>query len=82
MSGKGESRVDLHVHSDRSDGRSPPADVVAAARKKGLEVVALTDHDTIAGLAEATAAADRMDVVLVPGIEFSCYDDSGSTHLL
>lgn len=82
MSDNGVSRVDLHVHSDRSDGRSPPADVIAAARKKGLEVVALTDHDTIAGLAEATAAADRLDVVLVPGIEFSCYDDSGSTHLL
>lgn len=82
MSGNGESRVDLHVHSDRSDGRSPPADVVAAAREKGLEVIALTDHDTIAGLAEATAAADRLDVVLVPGIEFSCYDDFGSTHLL
>jgi len=80
--GNGGPKVDLHVHSDRSDGRSPPADVVATAKEKGLEVVALTDHDTIAGLAEAAAAAEILGVVLVPGIEFSCYDDSGSTHLL
>jgi predicted metal-dependent phosphoesterase TrpH len=80
--GNGESRVDLHVHSDRSDGRSAPADVVSTAKEKGLKVVALTDHDTVAGLAEARAAAESLDVVLVPGIEFSCYDDAGSTHLL
>lgn len=70
------------MHSDRSDGRAPPADVVATAKQKGLEVIALTDHDTIAGLAEAAAVAERLGMVLVPGIEFSCYDESGSTHLL
>ena len=79
---EGESKVDLHVHSDRSDGRAPPADVIKAAKEKGLEVVALTDHDTIAGLGEAMIAAASLDVAFVPGIEFSCYDETGSTHLL
>ncbi|MGD8699905.1 MAG: PHP domain-containing protein [Gemmatimonadales bacterium] len=80
--GDRESRVDLHVHSDRSDGRASPTEVVAASKEKGLEVIALTDHDTIAGLEEAAAAALRLDIALVPGIEFSCYDETGSTHLL
>ena len=78
----GESRVDLHVHSDRSDGRASPAEVIAAAKEKKLEAVALTDHDTIAGLDEAETAAAHLDIEFVPGIEFSCYDESGSTHLL
>ncbi len=78
----GGSKVDLHVHSDRSDGRAPPAGVITAAKQKGLEVVALTDHDTIAGLGEAMIAAAKLDVAFVPGIEFSCYDETGSTHLL
>jgi len=77
-----EDRIDLHLHSTRSDGRAEPAAVIAAAAEKGLKAVALTDHDTVAGIGEAMRAAEELGVPFVPGIEFSCYDDAGSTHLL
>ena len=52
-------RADLHVHSSASDGTDPPAEVMRRAALAGLDVVALTDHDTVAGHAEARAAAGR-----------------------
>lgn len=64
-------RIDLHAHSTASDGTQPPADVVRRARAAGLDVVALTDHDTVAGHAEA-AAALPLGLTLVPGAEISC----------
>jgi predicted metal-dependent phosphoesterase TrpH len=64
-------RIDLHTHSDASDGTDTPAELVANARAAGLDVVAITDHDTTAGWDEAIAA--RPDgLTLVPGAEFSC----------
>lgn len=64
-------RIDLHTHSVASDGTDSPAEVVAAAAAAGLDVLALTDHDTTAGWDEACAA--RPDgLTLVPGVEFSC----------
>jgi predicted metal-dependent phosphoesterase TrpH len=75
-------RVDLHLHSNRSDGLLEPAAVIAAAQEAGLSAVALTDHDTLNGVEEAQQAAAELGLEFVPGIEFSCYDDSGSTHLL
>ena len=64
-------RIDLHTHSSVSDGTDSPAGVLAAARTAGLDVVALTDHDTTAGWAEAAAA--RPDgLTVVPGMELSC----------
>ena len=64
-------RIDLHTHSSVSDGTDSPAGVLAAARAAGLDVVALTDHDTTAGWAEAEAA--RPDgLTVVPGTELSC----------
>jgi predicted metal-dependent phosphoesterase TrpH len=80
--GNVEDRVDLHLHSTCSDGLSDPAAVIAAAQGVGLRAVALTDHDTLAGVEEAQAAASDVGMHFVPGIEFSCYDDLGSTHLL
>lgn len=78
-----ERRIDLHLHSVRSDGRSEPAEVVAAAKAAGLAAVALTDHDTVAGIAEAEAAAAALELPFVPGLELSAYDvEQGSTHLL
>jgi predicted metal-dependent phosphoesterase TrpH len=77
-----ETRIDLHLHSSCSDGMATPAEVMAAARESGLKAVALTDHDTVAGIAEAQGCAEEVGLDFVPGIEFSCYDDSGSTHLL
>ena len=50
-------RIDLHTHSNASDGTDPPAEVIRRARERGADVVALTDHDTVAGHAEARAAA-------------------------
>ena len=73
-------RADLHVHSSASDGTDPPAEVMRRAARAGLDVVALTDHDTVAGHAEARAAAGP--VTLLPGMELSCRLDGRSLHML
>jgi len=73
-------RPDLHVHSSASDGTDPPAEVMRRAALAGLDVVALTDHDTAAGLPEAHAAAGP--VTLLPGMEVSCRLDDRSLHML
>jgi predicted metal-dependent phosphoesterase TrpH len=64
-------RIDLHAHSNASDGTDRPAEVIAAAAAAGLDVVALTDHDTTAGWDEAIAARPA-GLTIVPGVEFSC----------
>lgn len=79
-------RIDLHAHSTASDGTQPPADVVRRAAAAGLDVVALTDHDTVAGH-QAAAASLPHGLTLVPGAEISCevVDVGGartSLHLL
>ena len=63
-------RADLHVHSNASDGTDPPAEVMSRAAQAGLDVVALTDHDTTAGLAQAREALPA-GLILVPGMELS-----------
>ena len=73
-------RADLHVHSSASDGTDPPAEVMRRAAQAGLDVVALTDHDTVAGHAEARAAAGRLS--LLPGMELSCKLNGRSLHML
>jgi predicted metal-dependent phosphoesterase TrpH len=73
-------RADLHVHSNASDGSDPPAEVMRRAARAGLDVLALTDHDTVAGHTEAAAAAGP--VTLLPGMELSCRLDGRSLHLL
>ena len=76
-------RIDLHAHSNVSDGTQPPAELIAAAAEAGLDVVALSDHDTTDGWAEASAAARNLGVALVPGMEVSCRTREGiSVHLL
>jgi 3',5'-nucleoside bisphosphate phosphatase len=74
-------RADLHCHSTASDGTCPPAEVMARARAAGLDVIALTDHDTVAGHPEARRALPR-GLTLVPGIELSCRLRGHSVHLL
>jgi predicted metal-dependent phosphoesterase TrpH len=64
-------RIDLHAHSDASDGTTPPAELVVEAVRAGLDVVALTDHDTTAGWDRAAAALPA-GLTLVPGAELSC----------
>ena len=74
-------RIDLHAHSNASDGTDPPELVMRRARDAGLDVVALTDHDTVAGHA-AAAAALPPGLTLVPGAELSCVWEGISLHLL
>ena len=83
----GPVRIDLHTHSSASDGTDPPAEVMRRARERGVDVVALTDHDTVAGHAGARAALapgppGPPGLTLVPGMELSCHLDGRSLHLL
>lgn len=75
-------RIDLHSHSTQSDGTETPAEVMRSAAEAGLDVVALTDHDTTRGWGEAARAVADTGVTLVPGIEISCAYDGISIHLL
>jgi len=75
-------RIDLHTHSTVSDGTEPPGQVIRAAARAGLDVVALTDHDTTAGWDEAAAAAVKYGVTFVPGAEVSCTHQGISVHML
>src|SRR5450759_4583492 len=75
-------RIDLHTHSNVSDGTQSPAEVIDSASGTGLDVVALTDHDTTAGWDEAAAAARHHRIALVRGIEISCQHQGVSVHLL
>src|SRR5215218_5004352 len=79
-------RIDLHTHSSVSDGTESPAELLSTARTAGLDVIALTDHDTTAGWSAAEAARPP-GLTVVPGMEFSCRwfpDDQPpiSVHLL
>lgn len=74
--------VDLHVHSTASDGVLAPAQVVAAARSARLSAIALTDHDTMAGVDEAVAAGDAAGVRVIRGVELSAHDGPAEIHVL
>jgi predicted metal-dependent phosphoesterase TrpH len=74
-------RADLHSHSTASDGTCAPAEVMRQARAAGLDVIALTDHDTVAGHDEARAALPP-GLTLLPGMELSCRLEGHSVHLL
>lgn len=80
--GTTEAFVDLHMHSTASDGSRSPTDVVRAARQAKLAAIALTDHDTVAGLAEASAAGAELGVRVVNGIELSAVEGEVETHIL
>jgi predicted metal-dependent phosphoesterase TrpH len=74
--------VDLHSHSTASDGRLSPTNLVALAATRRLTALALTDHDTVAGLAEAERAANDRGIRFIPGIELEVESDTGEFHLL
>lgn len=74
--------IDLHVHSNASDGTLTPTEVVDLAARQRLDAIALTDHDTAAGIPEARQAALHTGVELVPGIEFSCTYREKEIHIL
>lgn len=79
--------IDLHTHSTASDGTYSPSELVQKAFSKGISVMALTDHDTIAGIKEASAQAEKIrqeggDFTLIPGIELNIQWPTGEFHLL
>jgi predicted metal-dependent phosphoesterase TrpH len=78
-----QSSVDLHCHSTASDGTLAPAEVIKLAKSSGLSALALTDHDTIGGVAEAAAEAEILGIDFLPGIEISAeYPAPGTMHIL
>lgn len=74
--------VDLHMHSTASDGSLPPEAVVQAAHAAGLGTIALTDHDTLGGVAAARREGDRLGVRVITGVELSAHDGDREVHLL
>ncbi|WP_214468291.1 PHP domain-containing protein [Microbacterium flavescens] len=77
-----EGPSDLHLHSVHSDGTESPAQVMAAAHRHGLRTVALTDHDTTSGWAEAAEAAASLGMTFIPGMELSARHEWRSVHVL
>ena len=74
-------RADLHTHTTASDGTLTPVDLVRLARQRGLAAIALTDHDTVAGIPAATAAAVG-EIDVLSGVELSCHHGGTEVHLL
>ncbi|GAA2172282.1 PHP domain-containing protein [Agrococcus versicolor] len=74
--------IDLHAHSTESDGTESPRELVLQAHAAGLDVVAITDHDTVAGWPSAIEAAREVGMGLVPGVEFSAQQQYASVHVL
>jgi len=74
--------IDLHTHTNRSDGTFAPSELVRLASQRGLEVVAITDHDTTDGIDEASGAGLELGVDVVPGLELSAEHQGTSVHIL
>ena len=76
-------KIDLHVHTNASDGKYPPAELVALGARNGLGLLAITDHDTIAGIAPALEAARAFpDLKIIPGVEISSHAPGSEVHML
>jgi predicted metal-dependent phosphoesterase TrpH len=75
-------KVDLHLHTNKSDGRLSPTDLVRLVHKGGVRRMALTDHDTTAGMEEATAEGKVLGVEIIPGVELGTDSRSGDLHML
>ena len=78
--------IDLHVHTTASDGQYTPTDIIGMAAEKNIKIIAMTDHDTVAGLEEGKKAAEKAGITLVQGIELninnSAVNVNGEFHLL
>lgn len=75
-------RIDLHAHSNASDGTESPSELVKQANDAGIDVVAITDHDTLAGWGEAITAANYRGTNLIPGLELSTAIQGRSVHIV
>ncbi|MGY6772475.1 PHP domain-containing protein [Gallibacterium sp. ZY190522] len=76
------TKIDLHSHSNASDGVLSPTALIARAKEQGVEVLALTDHDTIDGLAEAKIAAHKQQITLISGVEISTVWQNKTIHIV
>ncbi len=76
------TRADLHIHTYYSDGAQSPADVIAAARRRGVGLISVTDHDTARASAEVRELAQKAGIIAVDGEEISAYDGAVKIHLL
>jgi predicted metal-dependent phosphoesterase TrpH len=74
--------IDLHLHTTASDGVMSPSEIVRYAKTKGLQAIAITDHDTSEGLKEALMEGEKIGLEVIPGIEISAEHFPGSMHLL
>jgi len=74
--------IDLHLHTTASDGRLTPSELVSLAHRSGLRTIAVTDHDTVAAIAEAAAVAATFGMRVVPGIEITAVADEKDVHVL
>ncbi len=74
--------ADLHIHTYYSDGLNSPADLVRLAANNRVAALAITDHDTVAGIDEAIIAAENHELIIVPGVEISTIDQGQDIHLL
>lgn len=77
-----ERRIDLHTHTAQSDGEHTPRELIRLASEAGLRTIAVTDHDTVAGIPEAMEAGREMAVEVVPGIELSTTVEKGEIHMV
>ena len=75
-------KCDLHTHSTASDGRYSPSEVVKKAFERGVKYLALTDHDTVSGIEEANAEAEKLDIHFIPGVELSTTYKGETVHIL
>ncbi|MCR8641730.1 PHP domain-containing protein [Paenibacillus sp. N1-5-1-14] len=75
-------QADLHTHTTASDGMQPPRENVRLAKEAGLHAVAITDHDTVAGVREAMDAGQEYDITVVPGVEISTFAGGQDIHVL
>ena len=76
------NHIDLHTHSRHSDGSLSPRQLVQLAKERRLRAIALTDHDTVAGVEEALEAGNELGVEVVPGVEISAQHPPGTMHIL
>lgn len=74
--------VDLHLHTNASDGLNSPGEVVRLAREKDLAAIAITDHDSVEGLREALPVAADLGIELISGVELSCFYQGEDIHIL
>lgn len=74
--------IDLHTHSNKSDGSLSPTELLNLAKQTGLSAIALTDHDTTAGLNEAIVCGSQLGIDVIPGVELSCDNNGKDVHIV